>query len=156
MRKLLLLMGLSMLGVLMFASVATAQGAGPGGEGPCTGTPFEQYLPEVNGCVTTEGLPNPGTAIVYDADTREPIGTLDEVSEGLDDGTSSATPSPTASPTATPTATASSSAAPAVQYQYSAALPDTGGVSPATLLAIVPAILLVGGGLLSAGLIRRR
>lgn len=61
----------------------------------------------------------------------------------LEDGasvvsTSSPTASPKASPTASPTAD----------------LPSSGGVSPAALLAIIPAILL-GGGLLSARLIRR-
>ena len=49
---------------------------------------------------------------------------------------------PTASPTAIPTASPT------------ADLPSTGGVSPPALLAIMPAILL-GGGLLSARLIRR-
>jgi hypothetical protein len=49
---------------------------------------------------------------------------------------------PTASPTASPPASPP------------ADLPSTGGVSPAALLAIIPAILL-GGGLLSAKLIRR-
>ena len=59
----------------------------------------------------------------------------------------------TATASATSSASASASAAGAAQYQYTSAsaLPGTGGVvSPATLLAIVPAILLVGGGLLSA------
>src|SRR5829696_500159 len=49
---------------------------------------------------------------------------------------------PTASPSAIPTASPT------------ADLPSTGGVSPPALLAIIPAILL-GGGLLSARLIRR-
>ena len=53
---------------------------------------------------------------------------------------------PTASPTASPTSSPTSSP--------TADLPSTGGVSPAALLAIIPAILL-GGGLLSARLIRR-
>jgi hypothetical protein len=50
-----------------------------------------------------------------------------------------ATASPTASPTTSSTAD----------------LPSSGGVSPAALLAIISAILLLGGGLLSARLIRR-
>ena len=130
-----------MMCVLVFATAALAQGAGPGGEGPCTGTPFEQYLPEVNGCVTTEGLPDPGKAIVYDADTREPIGTLAEVTAS----TSSATPS--ASPTASASATAAAS-------QYSApSLPATGGV--ATPLGLVFSTLLIAGGLAAASILRR-
>ena len=67
----------------------------------------------------------------------------------LEDGASVvSTASPTASPTALPTADlASPTASP------TADLPGSGGVSPAALLAIIPAILL--GGLLSARLIRR-
>src|SRR5215212_10195193 len=64
---------------------------------------------------------------------------------------SSASATATATASATSSASASASAAGAAQYQYTSALPGTGGVvSPGTLLAIVPAILLVGGGLLSA------
>ena len=69
---------------------------------------------------------------------------------------SSATAAATAS--ATSSTSASASAAGAAQYQYASAsaLPDTGGVaSPARLLAIVPAILLVGGSLLSAARLLR-
>jgi uncharacterized membrane protein YphA (DoxX/SURF4 family) len=47
------------------------------------------------------------------------------------------------------TATATSSAA------ATSDLPGTGGVPPAALLTVLPAILLVGGGLLSARLMRR-
>ena len=60
-----------------------------------------------------------------------------------------------ATATSSATATATASAAGAAQYQYASALPGTGGVSPVTLLAIIPAIVLIGGGLLSARLIRR-
>jgi hypothetical protein len=48
---------------------------------------------------------------------------------------------------ATPTATASASATP---------LPDTGGVAPPAALAAVAALLLVGSGIVSASIIRRR
>jgi hypothetical protein len=133
-KKMLLLVALCLALALVFAPAALAQGAGPGGEGPCTGTPFEEFLPEVNGCVTTEGLPHPGEAIVYDADTREPIGTLEEVSEGLDNATASASASSSASATATASATASASA-----------LPDTGG--SALLVTLAPLALLVGLGI---------
>jgi guanyl-specific ribonuclease Sa len=65
--------------------------------------------------------------------------------------------SATATATASATSSASASAAGAAQYQYASALPGTGGVaSPARLLAIVPAILLLGGGLLSAARLLRR
>jgi hypothetical protein len=61
-----------------------------------------------------------------------------------------------ATSSATATATATASAAGAAQYQYASALPGTGGVvSPLSLLAIIPAIVLLGGGLWSARLIRR-
>ena len=68
-----------------------------------------------------------------------------------------ATSSAMATSSATATATATASAAGAAQYQYTSAsaLPGTGGVPPAALLAIVPGILLLGSGLLSARLIRR-
>jgi predicted acyltransferase len=65
---------------------------------------------------------------------------------------SSATATATAG--ATSSASASASAAGAAQYQYTSALPGTGGVSPIALLAVIPAILLVVGGLLTARLIR--
>ena len=61
-----------MLAMLLFAPGAMGQRAL---DPPCTGA-FERYLADVNGCVTTEGHPDRGAAMVYDADTREPIGTL--------------------------------------------------------------------------------
>ena len=59
-------------------------------------------------------------------------------------------------PTASPTASYGPAALPPASPTASptADLPSTGGVSPAALLAIIPAILL-SGGLLSARLIRR-
>jgi hypothetical protein len=72
------------------------------------------------------------------------------------EGFGSATPSATPSATATVSATswASAGAAGAAQYQYTSALPGSGGVSPILLLAVIAAILLVVGGLLSARVIR--
>jgi pimeloyl-ACP methyl ester carboxylesterase len=70
--------------------------------------------------------------------------------EGFGNATTSATPSATA----TVSATSSASAAGAAQYQYASALPGTGGVSPIALLAVIPAILLVVGVLLTARLMR--
>ncbi len=72
--------------------------------------------------------------------------------EGFGSATPSATPSATA--TVSATSSASASGAGAAQYQYTSALPGTGGVSPIALLVVIPAILLVVGGLLSARLIR--
>ena len=51
------------------------------------------------------------------------------------------------------TSSASAGAAGAAQYQYTSALPGTGGVSPIAPLAVIAAILLVVGGLLSARVI---
>jgi pimeloyl-ACP methyl ester carboxylesterase len=70
------------------------------------------------------------------------------------EGFGNATPSATPNATATVSATSSASAAAAAQYQYTSALPGTGGVSPIALLAVIPAILLVVGILLTARLIR--
>jgi hypothetical protein len=72
--------------------------------------------------------------------------------EGFGSATPSATPSATA--TVSATSSASASAAGAAQYQYTSALPGSGGVSPILLLAVIPVILLVVVGLLTARLIR--
>jgi hypothetical protein len=149
-RKVLLSVGLSIMAVLVLAPMALAQPNGPAYNfldvpndvRPC---PFdldkvaEIYGPDI---ACGEG----GGYVPATSDSASP--------------TTSPTSSPTASPSATPTATASAStstsAAGAAQYQYTSILPGTGGVvSDVGLLAIIPAILLVGGGLLSARLIRR-
>lgn len=162
-RKLLLLMGLSMLGVLILAPAALAEhrygcphdkpfvATAPGdpGEGSlqCFATRAEANAYSETGSTATPtasaGIKTPAESC---NDQPDPAGCKRQLrgAEGL----GSATPSATA------TATASASAAGAAQYQYTPVLPSTGGVSP-TLLAIIPAMLLVGGGLLSARLIRR-
>jgi hypothetical protein len=65
-------------------------------------------------------------------------------------------PTPSAAPSATATVGATSSASAiavgAAQYQYTSALPGTGGVSPIALLALIPVIVIVG--LLTARLTR--
>ena len=65
-------------------------------------------------------------------------------------------PTPSAAPSATATvgatSSASASAVGAAQYQYTSALPGTGGVSPIALLALIPVIVIVG--LLTARLTR--
>jgi hypothetical protein len=94
MRRVFLLLSASLVMSLVLAPSAMAQGsgsgAGPEGEGPCTGT-FARYIPEVNGCVTTEGALDPGQSIVTDADTGERIGTLDEVNAEIEAGETSPT-----------------------------------------------------------------
>lgn len=148
MRNLLLLLGLSMLGVLLSASVALAQ-VRKLDDSDCGRFPSQ--------AAAQRALDSPnfsGAAGGADVDANFNGIACDNFDFGS--STSSPTSSPTASPSATPTATASASAAGAAQYQYNSALPSTGGVvSPVSLLAIIPAILLVGGSLLSARLIRR-
>ena len=150
MKRLLCLAALTMTVTLLLASVAAAQE-----ENPCTGSPFEQYIPEVNGCVTTEGLSDPGSATVFDADTREPIGTLAEVTAGLEEGDGGNTTggqyeeeTPPATPETPPTTgTPQPPATP-----DTGTLPDTGG--PGLLLPV--AGLLLTAGLIGSRMVRRR
>ena len=132
MKKLLYLAILSLVATLLFAPVALAQEADSGGENPCTANQFEQFIPEVNGCVTTEGQPSPGEVTVFDADTREPIGTLDEVIAEIEAGeTPTATGDQYETPATPPTATTATP------------LPDTGG--PALLLPAAAGLFLATG-----------
>ena len=155
MKKLVYITTVSIVVTLLMASAAVAQEAGPGGEGPCTGTPFERFIPEVNGCVTTEGLSDPGSATVFDADTREPIGTLDEVTAGLEEGNGGDTTggqyeeeTPPATPETPPTTeTPQPPATP-----DTGTLPDTGGPG----LVLPAAGLLLAAGLVGLKVARRR
>ena len=88
---------------------------------------------------------------VVDAD-RDGANRQSRGAEGFGNATPSATPSATA--TVGATSSASASAAGAAQYQYTSTLPGSGGVSPILLLAVIPAIVLVVVGLLTARLIR--
>ena len=168
MKRLLLLAAVCMLGVLVFAPAALAQSAGAE-QTPDTPCPTDiDEFPMGTQCGEGGGYVLPDGSVVQPTLTP---GASDEPCDGgptreTPDGTqcinlpdvefgpkatptSTPTASPTASPSATPTATAA-------QYQYTSVLPGTGGVvSPVGLLAIIPAILLLGGGLLSARLIRR-
>jgi hypothetical protein len=74
-----------------------------------------------------------------------------EDSAGGGDGGSAMTATPTA--TASPTATATPTAAASATATATTALPATGGAS---VLALGAGALLVGGGLLSLGILRRR
>ena len=137
MRKVLLLVGLSMMAVFLFAPAAAAQSAG----GPCQGDkPFEGTLP---GDLGEENLRCFATQAQADA---------------YHSGGSTASPSPSPSPPPSPTATASpsptASASAAAEAQYSApSLPATGGASP--LVPLGALALIVGGGLLATFTVRR-
>lgn len=75
---------------MVFASGAIAQ---TNSNGDCSGLAEQQgvpesffvYIPEVNGCVGAEGLPNPtiniANSVVVDADTGEELGVLKEIAD---------------------------------------------------------------------------
>jgi len=124
-RKVLLLMGLSMLGVLMFVPMAWAQ------EDPCPDPDFPRETPD--GCQASN---------------------LPDVELG-DDASASPMASPMSSPTASPTASSSatSTASASATASASSTLPDTGG--PVSLIALAPLALLVGSGILAFRIVRR-
>jgi hypothetical protein len=66
----------------------------------------------------------------------------------------SAFASPSASPSASSSASASASPTPSPSATATPGLPDTGGF--ASVLALGPLAMLVGGGLLAQGIVRRR
>ena len=117
----------------------------PGAE-HITNTNSTHYIQSYNPQLVSDSIRQ-----VVDA-TRDDAKTHSRGAEGFGSATPSATPSATA--TVSATSSASASAAGAAQYQYTSALPGTGGVSPIAPLAVIPAILLVVVGLLSARLIR--
>jgi hypothetical protein len=134
MRKVLLMVGLTMLGVLMFVPMAWAQDGSsdhwtpPPSVNPTTGCPH-MHVPLASGeCVPV-------------SDPR-----LDDTATP----TATATPTTTATPTATATASASSTASATAS---ASSLPDTGGIS--TGLATGALVLLAGGGLFAASIVRR-
>ncbi len=130
MRKALLLMGLSMLGVLLFASVALAQ-QGDGGGRALTG--------EDAGNAEAGGLGQPRVVSGSELDDD-------------DGGGSSASASTSASASASSSASASASASGSATAAVSP-LPDSGG--PVSLTVLAPLALLVGSGLLAFRVIRR-
>ncbi len=159
MRRLLLLVGLSMLGALLFASTALAQSvspsasAGAGGAITARGAETVPLNPDgtcpegfvtVNAPFCAEESPNtPGRIFGY--------GEGDLASAGAS-ASATATPTATSTPTATATATASSTAS--ASAAVGGQLPATGG--PTSTLGIGALLLLVGSGIFSARLMRRR
>ena len=139
-RKVLLLMGLSMLGVLMFVPMAWAHDGSsdnwtpPPSVNPKTGCPH-MWVPLASGeCVPV-------------SDPRAMGGTATP--------TASSTPSATATASASPTASATASPSPSPTAKASASassLPETGGIS--TGLATGALALLAGGGLFAASIAR--
>jgi LPXTG-motif cell wall-anchored protein len=177
-RKVLLLMGLSMLGVMLFAAVAGAQGregdpcrtleigslefeecrADLGREGdPCgtleIGSPeFEECRADLVGTVPPNADPCPDPNFPRETPDGCQASNLPDVEFG-----GNATPDFTATPTSTATPTASPEADDA-QYKTASptvtALPETGG-SVSLVGAMLPLALLVGGGLLAFRTVRR-
>ncbi|HZF57378.1 MAG TPA: hypothetical protein VEZ19_02755 [Rubrobacter sp.] len=142
MRKVLLLMGLSMLGALLFASVAFAQSSSPSASASgCTTSPAGGGE-SVTVCVDPGGSPiastTGGPLTPLPSDDGPPIvsTTGGPLTPLPSDGGS---PSPSASATATPTASV---------------LPETGGPASAAF-GIVSLALLVGTGIMALGLVRR-
>ena len=150
MKRLLYLATTAMVATLLMASAALAQE-----ENPCTGSPFERFIPEVNGCVTTEGLSDPGSATVFDADTREPIGTLGEVTAGPEEGdggdTNGGQQYEEETPPATPETPPTTETPQPPDTSDTGTLPDTGG--PGLLLPV--AGLLLTAGLVGFRMVRR-
>lgn len=156
MRRLLLLAALCMATALVFAPAAMAQE-----EFDCSDFDTQEEA-----------------QAEFNSDPSDPSG-LDE-DDGADDGIacetlpsggSTATPmaeesaspmaeesaSPMAEESATPTATAEAEESATATASASASpLPDTGGVVSPAALSLVAALLLVGGGIMSASIIRRK
>src|SRR5918994_6400150 len=111
-RKVLRLVGLSMMAVLLFAPAASAQD-------PCAGLPEgsaaqAQCYVDQSGGVNLQSDPgdNIQAGVVVGDDTPDCLRPEDVLESGLCASSGSASPpaSPTASPSATPTATASTTA----------------------------------------------
>ena len=122
MKKLLVLVGLTMIGVLMFASVASAQSVS--NSASASGSASAHGRPSY--CSPSPGKTVPGLCHQSGHDVFSGSGP---------------SASPFASPNASPTASTPT-------------MPGTGGLSPT--LALVPLALIVGGGLLAFGIVRRR
>jgi hypothetical protein len=143
-RSLLLLFALCMALALVFAPVALAQDV------DCS-----------------ETVPQAEEQAILDADPSDP-NRLDADDDGVaceEPDDSGSTASPTASPmaeetmmeSATPMAEESaSSTAEASASASGSALPDTGGVFSPAALSVIAALLLLGGGVASASIVRRR
>jgi len=175
-RKVLLLVGLAMMAVLVFAPAALAQKQpgeplGPN-DRPC---PFDlNEYPEGTTCgeggayidpddpstfasASPSASASPGINTIAEScdDQPDPAGCRRQL-RGAEGAGSSATPTATAtaSPAASATASASASAsASATAMADDSELPDTGGV--ATPLALAALALLVGGGMFAAFAVRR-
>lgn len=160
MSKLLQLVGLTLLGALLFSSAALAQDSSLDRNTPCANY---RETPDGTQCSNlpdaTSGSASPSASVSASAPTGregDPCGSFEsgspEYEECFDEVVGGVTPSEssTASPTASSTASATASAsAPA----SSPSLPETGG--PAPFMVLVPLALLVGTGLLAFGVVGR-
>ncbi len=160
MRRLLLLVALSMVGVLIFAPAALAQD-----EFDCDDfdtqedaqAAYEEDTSDPSGLdgpigegfsgeegVACEELPSAGTGTDV---------SVEPAAETSVEPSASASAEPGDEVETTPSASASSSATASASATAEADLPETGGISPA--LTLVPLALLLGAGLLSVRTIRR-
>ncbi len=144
-RKLSLLATLSMVATLVFAPTAIAQDV------DCPQLTFAEaqaILAEDPSDPNGLDADNDGTACdanAGDGSTASPMAEETMMESASPMAEESATPM--AEESATATATASASASP---------LPDTGGVVSPAALSLIAALLLVGGGIMSASIARRR
>lgn len=152
MRRLLLLVALSMAATLVFAPAVMAQ------------DPSTYNCSDFDTQAEAGEFLLPGDPYILDADGD---GTAcDELPPGGSTATpmaeetmmdDSASPEAGDEESATPTATATAESEDEVSASASASpLPDTGGVISPTALSVVAALLLVGGGVASASIVRRR
>lgn len=154
-RRLLLLAALCMVAALAFVAPAVAQSP----DEPCPAD-LDQFPPgtvcgEGGGYVTSDASASSSASATASAsadpcpDPDFPRETPDgcQASDLPDVEFGSATPTATATAEADDDGSASASAS---------ALPDTGGVASPAALSLMAALLLVGGGIVSASIIRRR
>ena len=130
MRKLFLMVALCLIGALVFAPAAMAQSASASAD-PCPDPDFPRQTPD--GCQASD-LPD-----VIGGGTPVSTARADEDSV-----------SATAEADDEDSATATASASAEVEE-----LPETGGAASPALLTVLPALLLVGSGVLAVRVVRR-
>ena len=142
MKKALILLTTTVFVFLLFASPALAQGYGMGQEDQMM-QPEDQMMQQGAMDATASAATSP---------------TASATARATASSAATASPSATASPTAAagPTATAAETSAPAASADSDDVLPDTGGPSPATLMALVAALILAASGAGALVLARNR
>lgn len=153
MRRVLMLVLVVALGALLFAPAAFAQDDNPSGEDIRGGG--ERAFDD-NPSRDDLGADDRGEVRGFDDD---PMGddagespTASATASAMPTASASSTASATVTASASPSASATSSASSSPRADDGAALPDTGGVVPLTMVA---GMVLVGGGIASVMLLRR-